>query len=552
MDAADPHPRPLAWGWLLAITAAAVALRLRHLGIQILGGDELHLLLVVSTRPLAELPGTVTGWDFSIPLAIALRTLSGVVPLDEWLLRAPVLLAGCVTPALAALMARRFVSTPTALALGWLVAAHPFFIFYSRFLRPYALCLALLLLALLHAACWARDRDRRSLVWLCALSALATWFQPIAIITVALLFAGLLGHELLRRAATPAARPGRIVLAGVATLAATLALYAPAAEHLVERMVVDKVGVGQMTLETALHNTQALVGLGGRGPLLVFLAATLCGAGLLARRLGARALLLLVPLLGQPAIITLLQPSLIDDPLVLARYQLYVLPIAWLCVCVLAAGLLRGLWNAAGRPAPGLLASDHTGPTIALVLSACWVLLGPYASIYRADNAYAHHHFFQSMGHEQNRYWQTTLDPESDAPLHPYYRQLEPNGAPVLEWPPSMGFTKTMYHFAQARHGRPVQIIARPEGWWWLDDRLDLANVVDLSADAPFPDLEPGTVVLLHRNPVEEGRRFAQGRPTGREPGRSQRQAFARMRQRLVESVGEPTFEDGFLTVFER
>jgi len=398
--------------WLVAITAAAAALRLRHLGIQILGDDELHMLAAVTTRTLAELPETVRGNDFGIPLAMAYRAWSAWRPLDEWTLRAPMLACGVAAPALAVLLARRLVSARVALFLGMLLAVHPLFIFYSRYVRPYAVCLVLLLGATWLIDRWATERRRALLAGAACCSALACWCQPLAVIAVALLFGGALLAELLpcrsaagpspAEAPVPAAprRPLAVVLGGTLALLLSLALFAPALPDLYRQFIVGKVGRGALDAEAVRRNAAVLAGLPGTVPALVFAALALAGAALLARRSGRRALLLVVPAVGQPLVILALQPAQLGGTLVLARYQFYVLPF-WLLFAALALAWLArraaGAFAAISARAGRSRAFPAGGPLLAAAFAAALWWWGPCRDIYTADNACAHHDVFQTF-----------------------------------------------------------------------------------------------------------------------------------------------------------
>ncbi|MFH2000150.1 MAG: glycosyltransferase family 39 protein [Planctomycetota bacterium] len=560
-DADDRRGSSVPLLWLLLITAAALALRIRYIGSQIISGDELHLLVVITTRTFTEIPGTVTGFDYSIPLALFFRALSDFLPLTEIMLRTPMLVCGCLSPALAALLARRFVSSRLAIALACVMAVHPLFIFYSRFVRPYAICLALLLLVLWSADRWATERRHRWLAAAALLSALACWFQPIALITVGLIFLGVL----VREAWMPRSRPGTgeavkgrplaLIVSGISALALTLLLFAPALGELVKRMVMDKVGVGNLTREIILTHATALVGMSGTIPMVCFFLFVICGSALLAMRLRSRSLLLLLPLFGQPAVILLLRPSLIDLPLVLARYQLYVLPIACLAACVFMAEVGLRIRQGVIRVLPGFISSRHAGPAIAVLLAALWILVGPYFSIYTHDNAYAHHYLFQTFRHETDPFWQAARGHASLVPLHPYYSTIYAarDSIPVvIEWPPPMDFTKMTYHVAQAFHTCALKIAGMPGEPWWSDQRLALRNVVDLTNPEFLPDMEPGTVVLLHKNPSEETAWFALGRSTHAAPKPQHVRAYDEIFRHVSSLLGPPIFEDRFLVAFRR
>jgi len=551
---------------LVVITLLAAALRLRHLGLQILGDDELHLLVVVTTRTLREIPGTVIGYDFGIPLALLFRAWSSLTPLTEWTVRVPVLLCGIATPALAAGLAHRFVSRPVALLLALVIAVHPLFIFYSRTVRPYGICAALLLAAFLAMDAWQQSRRRAPLFGAVALSALACWCQPLAGTTVALLFAGawlVEWREDGRRAA--------VCVAACAALALTLLLYGPALGGVYEQFVVGKTGRGALEWQAVVRNAAVLTGMPGTLPALLFGACAVAGAVLLVRRTGRRALLLLVPAACQPAVIVLLAPQGLEATLVLARYQFYVLPILLLCACLALAALAAAAGataaRASSRTAPALAAwlqpsrpgAQRAGLALAAFLACAWLLLGPYASIYTRDNAYTHHDLFQALQYRDDPAWIASRAQRADAPMHPFYKELAAEGAGddvplVVEWPPPMDYPRNYLPYAQAVHRRPMKLLVRPpdkrsSDRWWNDERLALCNVVIARPDA-LARLPRGTLLVVHRNPPVEAGLFLAHVAGWVPPSPEQAAAFEQVLATLRAACGAPVFEDRHLQVF--
>jgi Dolichyl-phosphate-mannose-protein mannosyltransferase len=581
---------PVFVAWLLAITAAAAALRLNHLSVQILGDDELHLLSAVTTRTLAQLPATVRGNDFGIPLALFFRAWAAFRPLDEWTLRAPMLACGILTPALAALFARRFVSERVALAFAMLVAVHPLFLLYSRFVRPYAICLVLLIGVAWLLDRWAAGRRRRPLWGAALCSALACWCQPLAVIAVALLFGGALIAELLpaawlspRAATTPEAavsaslratdgpargRPLALVLGGALALLLTLALFGPALPELFQQFVVGKVGRGTLDREVIARNAAVLAGLPGFLPALVFGALALAGFVLLVRRVGRRALLLLVPAFGQPLVILALQPEGLAGTLVLARYQFYVLPFWMLGAAVALAALARSAAALVGDrrsapPQPGETHSDATpsrerlaaaGPwTAALFAGALW-WFGPVREIDTADNAHAHHTVFQTFEFEDSAGWKAARARAPDAPIHDFYKSLPtfPDPVPlVVEWPAPPDYPHDVLYLNQAFHRLPMKLLSTPGEIWFTSPLLALRNVITLrdGEASPFP---PGTLVVLHRNPIVELAWFVYGKRYWQPPDRRHAHDFEEMSRTLRALLGPPVFDDRYLQVFRQ
>lgn len=561
MDSSDQSDmRPGFHLWLLVITVVAVVLRVRHLGAQIISGDEIHLLVVVTTRSFFEIPGTVTGFDYCVPLAMFFRGLSEWIPLTEIMFRMPMLICGCLSPALAAILFRRYVSTNIALTAACVIAVHPLFIFYSRFIRPYAICLALLLVVLLLLDRWLKERRRGPLVWAVLLSALACWFQPIALITVGLFFAGLLLYELpIFRAEKPdgtvdKGRPVTVVVAGVSVVLITVLLLSPSLKEFYERMILEKVGPGNVVAEIIEINAAALAGLPGTVPYFLFIALILMGIPVLAWQLRRRSLPLIAALIGQPLVIAALQPSLIDLPLVLARYHFYVLPIAVFAACAAVAGIGSTCCRIFLRLKSPQDPLGQLGCACAVIASAAWIIWGPYSSIYTENRAYAHHYMYQTFQHSENPFWLAAHNHADRIPLHPCYKEIYQSRESiplVLEWPPPMDYTKMTYHVAQAYHTLPLKVIAQPEEPWWSGPRLNLQNVISFTTLDSSPDLESGTIILLHKNPTGETMHYALGSTQLPPASHHHKAQYDEIQYQVSQTVGPPTFEDDYITLFK-
>jgi hypothetical protein len=558
---ADSQGSALPVSWLIAITAATAALRLLHLDVAILGDDEVHLLTVISTRRLGEIPGIVLGTDFSIPMALLFRLWSEWTPLDEWMLRTPTLLAGSATPVLAALLARRYVSTNAALLTALVVAVHPMFVFYARYVRPYALCAALLLLFLWQLDRYAQGARRRALLWAALLGALSCWLQPIAVITTGLAFGGLLAAELWPRP-DRARRALPVALAGLLSLALTLALFAPALGSLVQRMVLEKIGADALTWEAVRRNAEVLAGWPALLPACAFLLLALVGAVRVGRRAGRRALLLLAPLFGLPLVIVALSPDSISKYQVLARYVFYVLPLAVLCaaeaVCAGAAWCVRRTSRVpvasahADSPRADTPRSDTWARGAAVLAAAAWAALGPLSSTYGAHTAYPHHNLYQTFDHLRNEALAAARTRSGAAPAHPYYVTLadaEPPPPLVIEWPPVIDYPNNYYPFYQACHRRPLALYAAAEEPWYVGPRLALAHVMTperlARGDAP-----PGALLVMHRNPMVEAAHFVYGVAGWVPPIPNHERFFRDARADASALFGAPVFEDRYLTVF--
>jgi hypothetical protein len=220
--------RPTSYaGWAAAVVALGALVRVRSwYGAGSLNSDELWIVLNLRRRSLLELRGPLD-YDQLAPLGwLWLEKLVLLAGAGDRLLRAPSLLAGCVTVGLTAVLARQLLSTPLALAATALVAGAPTLIYQSGQVKQYAFEAAAAVL-LLVLAVRAQAADRRwpvAAFWLCG--AVATWFA-----TTAIFVTGAVGAVLVTVAAVDRRWPVvRLhALAGLPALASSALVYTLAA-----------------------------------------------------------------------------------------------------------------------------------------------------------------------------------------------------------------------------------------------------------------------------------------------------------------------------------
>lgn len=533
-------PRPgvgLEVALLIACTLVALAIRLYHLGSQILGGDELHVLRVLGSTPLSAIPGTVGDYDYSIPLALLYGTIARFTALDESILRAPMVLFGALTPVAAWYAFRPLVTRTLALALAFVVAIHPFCVFYGRFVRPYGIVLVLLLVTLgllvraFDGAGTARGAWRR--VVLAALaSSLAGWLSVPALLGCAGIGSAALTVAALERSERRASL-WRLALAyGVATLLFTALLYLPALTGLHQR-VLGKGGQGLVQTEMLLRTGRVLAGSVHGLVLAAASGLALLGVIATARRRRTAEAWMFVPIVVVFAEILVSKPQLVEYDLVMARYAFPALPFlvvaALLGVEALGARFSRGSGSRAAAPA-----------IVVSVVIWSGFAASSLRSIYGAERAYAHHGRYQTYEHLRA--------PERDARAlaHPVYARL--GDAPlVLEWPPPGGFKKNLLHLGQEVHRRPLRLLIQDEQPFSLPFvALDNVLVVgSLDADPP----PPGTAILIHKSPLAEGASLLAQRATRRVPVRNP-DGVQRLVALLTARFGTPAFEDAYVVLF--
>ncbi len=533
---------------LFGLTAVSFLVRVRSLDVQILGGDELHLLQVITSQTPSTIVGLVTDTDFSIPLALLLRGLSALWPLTEWGLRLPVLLVGSFTPAILFLGVRRVIPEAPAGLLSLIVLGHPLFIFYSRFLRPYGLCVVLVFLVFLLLL--RVHRSARGGFWSLALvsvlAALSSWIHLVSLISVAWLFLTAflsifvfrqeskgercretslghsghsseisLGHSAgkkgarIRRALgrgislgrSPGKEGARILGFGFFTLLLTCVLYSPALSGLREQILQDNLGQGGLTSEVLWRNASILSGWPGKSGALVLTGLACTGAFLLLVRRKPHLLFwILMPVAGQVITLIVLNPRLLYFSFVLARYLFYVLPFVLLLAAIgLDAVIKFGVGKIPLRERQKSVVAFLVG--VLLISLGLW--FGPYRRIYDGSSSFSHHNVFQTFSYLQSPRWLAASERSYSAPIPPLYRQLGAEDELLVEGPPANAFFDNVYAYYQWFHARPVVFVA-PADSFWGSPRLKLKNVVILGPSGPSRQLPSGTKVVLHRSMLEE------------------------------------------------
>jgi len=490
--------------WIVVLVALSAALRLFGLGDQMLVGDELYTLWAIDQNALGDLPGSVGRFDHSIPISILYALAAHVTPVSEWMLRVPVVAAGVALPPLAFLAARRFVSPQAALLLALWLAVHPLFVFYGRFARAYGLCAPLLMAMIVWLDRWQIERRNRLLVQAACAGALAAWLHLLALMTAGLVFGAALLVAIIERrgAAAPTgsdtprpAPPLPLVTAGLACLALVVVLYWPAAQGLEAHVFGGKIGDTPLSARHVIATLPLFAGLHGRGFGAAFVLLGLAGFVLLARRLGPRSLLLIVPALAQPILIAVLAPTKVSYALVLARYLVYVLPLWMAAICALTSeGLDRLFARFSGDDAAGGRARAAAAVALALAL----LIGGPWWTIYGQGSSFAHGNHYQVLAHLEGTHALFAWPPAQVARLHPsavheVYARMDADTPLVVEWWPSPDPHYVALARAQKIHRRPVKII--PYRVW--SEAFDLAGEIRVPGD--LASLPPGTWVVVHR-----------------------------------------------------
>lgn len=363
------------------VLGVAAVLRLQQLDAQWLIDDEWHALhMLARTEGYAALLTTFGHADFSIPLALYDRVLASTVGLNEWGLRLPMLVSGLLLVGLALAWARRALDAPTALVFGFLLAVSAALVAFSRMARPYMPGLLLACVALWALARWTQRGGRRWLAVYIGCTWLASWLH--------LLLAPFLLAPLLvllwrrwRRPATCRVSLPRTVALGSVTTALILAVALPP-------LLADWAAMGSRT-GSDWPTGATLWGvwfywLGSKSSVVVGVGLLLAVAGWrpLAERCGLLLAFWVSGLLAVLAVILLMRPAWVHNPLTFGRYLLPALPLLLLLV---AAGIRRLSERLPRLPAAA-----------AMVAGAGLFLFGsPHRALLAAPNAFHLHLYYQ-------------------------------------------------------------------------------------------------------------------------------------------------------------
>ncbi|HYL04581.1 MAG TPA: hypothetical protein VE075_00975 [Thermoanaerobaculia bacterium] len=516
---------------LLCAWSAGATLRLWNLGSQVMSGDEFHAIFAARDRSVAQLLFFYQEADNCIPLSIIDRALiDRGVALSEWTLRLPVLIAGFALLLLAPAWAWRRLGAGTAMALAWLVALSPGLVFYSRIARSYAPATLFGCAAVAAFEAWHRRRGLLPAATYVASATMAVWFHlgvaplvlsPFLVAALAL--------------AAPPASPGRtrrhalarLVSLGAATLAALAALLAPAHRTLLP-FLAGKRGQLEVSAREAVEVGEWMAGTGRwAAPAAIAVGAIfLAGAAILLRRQGWLGGFILAAVAVQLASVLVLAPVAHQSTIVLARYLVFILPLALVPV----AAALGSPWPPRWRSAQPWLAAAACGG-----LLAC----GPFLDADLARTSFAHNELYLRFTAPRPR-----LGPAGPVAVYAWLARAAPGAVIELPWDPIFMFDRAFGSY-QALHERRVVVagnLADP----WLAFR-------NMTSSLPGRLLAArGRWLIVHRAIVREAVSIG-GNPWS--PTRELRRIF---RWRAVAEAaayrtlwGPPDYEDDWASVWD-
>jgi hypothetical protein len=284
-------------------------------------------------------------------------------------MRLPVLLAGVGSLLVLPLMLRGWVGRGASTSLAWLLAISPLHVFLSRFARPYAISLLLVMVGAVAFGRWWEDGRARWPALIVGGFVLGPYFHlsvlPVVLATLGL---GLAGAGW---GGGGGRRPREVVLLGgaVAVGLAVLVGLPLAVDH---AALAYKAGRARLGAPMAAGALELMAGTAWT-PALAALAALVLGGGLVLARERPRLLALLGAMaLAGPAAILATRPVSVDASIVAARYCLVVLPVALLLAAVaLARGERGGCAPGSGLSAGTLTAASPSASSSPPARASC-------------------------------------------------------------------------------------------------------------------------------------------------------------------------------------
>jgi hypothetical protein len=562
-------------GFIAALAFAALVggfLRLYLLSDQVVIDDEWHGLYYV----LGKSPGWLLT-HFSIPGATCIPlnlyawALLHSFGWSETLLRLPSLVGGLLCVILTPVAARKLIGSRPAALLGLLLAFSPLLIFYSRLCRPYS-CVALLgFAAILLTERWRRTGG--GLLGLLALASgsLAIYFHLFAAVAVAApILVGVIAS--VRQVRTPSMSPSisipspRQWLLFIALLGLlTSLLVLPALIDSVRSTFFKVALSGSLDLRALPQAALLITGTGQPVLAGLFWIALVTGAVSQCRRdpwFGAT-VVSLYPLHVLALLIS--RPDSAQAAIVLVRYSIPLVPVSLLLV---ACGIFSGLES--------LERYARLRPTLQMPTAVAFVLAlavaGPLAQCYVRPNTFTSHGAYQH--HYDTIKWDRSFVSDftpRDFPLtttigadevSPFYSQLGQQGStrPIVEYPMLVGDHFNPHYYYQHFHKRPVLIGYTTDmklsrglaagniyGNTYVDQVLSLVptpSSLRFHSMVPMDDLADMRAhgveyVVLHKKFEAQLPAVAPAPP-----------ALGRLECLYRKELGQPAYEDGFITAF--
>jgi Dolichyl-phosphate-mannose-protein mannosyltransferase len=434
---------------LVAVTLATLlAIWLRTYGVttQVVIDDEWHAIHKLVSASYENIFRTFGLADHSIPLTIFYKAMAQTVGLTEGRMRALQIVCGIVVVPVSVWLAWRATDdAPAAALFAFLMSAAPFLVMWSRFARPYAITLLLIVLCVAAIWRWRTERSRRLAACAAITAALAAWLHPICGMYPAIACLFVFFEDICVSSDVRPRPSSRSLALGAAVAGAMLLLLA--APLLMDRgALADKAGGDQPDFET--YERMLAIFWGGVPTPVVALACVLAAWGVVRLyRRDPRLAAYLVALGAVPAgVLTLTGALWMHEGQTFARYQLPLQPLLLFFGSIGAMSVVRA--------AAGVRAESAAWIACAL-LSAAYLWATPaIAQVAQLGTWYAHMDY-----HWDYRYrWLVAKrdDPKYAPPE--FYRKLAlmaPGSAPIIEAPFSHEAPHNLFDIYATYHRQP-------------------------------------------------------------------------------------------------
>ncbi len=536
-------------------------LRLKDVGRQILMDDEWHSLSYAIDYSFKELWTHMGVGATCIPLNLFHKLLLLTVGWNEWGIRALSISGGLLCLCLFPRMVRVFLNERTTVLFTVLLALSPYLVFTSRYSRPYSLYLFFAFWAFVGFCRWiTTQRPVHAIIYIVA-GALAIWIHLFAVIIIVvppsyILVKGWLNPGEMKGASV------RIIWTVLLCILLASALLLPSMIHSSGAFFGSRPRMDPLTYESLTGVLKMVTGSVRTPVVVLFLGLVLLGGFWMIRSEHVFGGLFAATTLGYLAAIEIVAPPKMNVPLQIARYGVFLFPMAFICVAV----ALDRIWSWMKFRGGG----GFYGMTVAMGIGL--FLAGPLPELYRTTNNFTNHAAYQeSYGspgwdrpYQSAIFSYMTLEKER---IPKFYQTLEQQADdPILvEYPLLVGFHFNIYYFYQHFHGKRViagyvsnldmHSIGEPGDVVYGNTpfdfvlskvpdktKLGFTSMVDITRREAL-ERTGARYVVLHRNLLDE--------EIGREhPEQAYLPAVALEKEFRV-TFGTPLFQDSWITVFE-
>jgi len=436
---------------LLAILLGSF-LRLFQIGNQILGSDEWHAINTAGNKTLSYILTHFQASDNSIPMTVFYKFLLSTFGLNELSIRSLQLFSGIICLFIFPFLIQKILSKEIAIYYAFLHAISPFFIFYSRFSRPYII---VLLLSFISIACfylWLKEEKLSYILIYLFAAILAPYFLLISFPTVLfpIFFAFLIllfqKHNIRFFEKHEKIRLKSLYIVALCLTIGYAAWIFPALKT--SGQILKKTAKGSIKPETLKGFVILLTGTPNILLILLFILCALYGMYFLSRK-NKLVFYYFFPLLFiQILPIIILRPLSIEFSEVFARYMISIFPVFLLMVSVGLNRLNTAFIN---------FLPIKERPKLFFLIPSVFIfslfIKGPLPSIYRLPNNFMNHPDYQGDYQKKDLNILCSKIPD-------FYLELSKTKTvnSIIEMPYLMNWKGISYHLYQKIHKKRILI----------------------------------------------------------------------------------------------